>query len=453
MLSRLRTLAKKGFSFPGAGGGGYGFGMASPFGGLFKLLPSADHDYQSDAGVLWQNSVAKSCMDWKGDTFPEAPFVITKPNADGKRSQVFNHPAIEILNTPNKWYSDDDMWRAVNLSLDVSGNGYLYKLKGNYGEVTGFLYIPHWQIFPRWPQDGSKFISHYDYVPNGIAIPLRVENVIHFRLGLDPFCTQLGLSRFGAVLREICTENEAATFSAAMLRNSGVTSVIIQPEKDAQPIPDADRKKMLVLWQEKFSRDRAGEPFISSHRLDIKNPGWSPEQMVLDKIRGVPVSRICAAYGIDPLVLGLPSETNSTYGNRREATDGAWESCLIPAHRLITKKLNHSLKGEILGMSDDERFEHDYSDVRALQEDVTKKWERVANAYKTGVIKRKDALRTLGIPYDETADDIYFTDIQLKIATVRGSMSNSDSGTKMLAQGIEAGFITEESLLLGAGTV
>ena len=76
-------------------------------------------------------------------------------------------------------------------------------------------------------------ITHWEYQPGaGKVQRLELEDVIHFRHGIDPNNTRLGLSPLHSVIREIFIDLEASNFSASMLRNLGIPGLAISPKND-----------------------------------------------------------------------------------------------------------------------------------------------------------------------------------------------------------------------------
>ena len=115
------------------------------------------------------------------------------------------------------------------IQLMLDGNAYWRKVRNGYGKVVQLWWVPSWMIKPVRPNDGSAFLSHYEYRVNNQVFRLDPVDIVHFRDGVDPSDDLRGLSRLKAVLREVCTDNECATFSAAIMRNFGVPGVIISP--------------------------------------------------------------------------------------------------------------------------------------------------------------------------------------------------------------------------------
>src|SRR4029077_7951958 len=195
------------------------------------------------------------------------------------------------------------MIAGVVVSFCVDGNAYLLKVRSGSGRVVQLWYIPHFMIEPRWDlEDPTRFITMYDYAPTGmrlnegptplgqaISVPLRVQDVIHLRDGIDAQNTRKGASKVKKILREIYTDKEAARWTASLLRNQGVPGIVISPElpnKDWITDKDdmAQAKERLVA---EFSGDNRGRPIIMRGPTKIEQYGFSPDAMKLRDVRSV----------------------------------------------------------------------------------------------------------------------------------------------------------------------
>lgn len=168
----------------------------------------------------------------------------------------------------------------------------------------------------------------------------------------------------------------------------------------------------------------------------LEAPGYSPQDMALDSLRNVPTGRICGALGLDPMVLGLPSE-NKTYANYEEANEAAIETALLPLKRVVARTLTRQALKE-----PKRRCFWDYSEVRALQDDVDALYKRVVDAYAKGAIMRSEAKQMLGLPH-EKGDQVYIHDVMVGLDAAKASLKR-DLGEKarlhrqaMLDLGIE----------------
>lgn len=424
-FQRLAAKLRKAFTFGRArlksfrfsGGGGGTASSIAEFFGFGRQLPGSEFDYRTEAGNLWENGVVLAIIKWVCRNYHEARLVVERPDADGKAVIAYFHPIIDLLENPSEDFDQTALEAGYVLSYACDGNAYLVKVRGEFGNVVGMHYVPHFMMTPYWPKDGSEFITGYIYRVNGQTYLIPKSEVVHLRDGLDPLNTRKGLAAFSAVLREICTDNEAATFSAALLRNSGVPTVVFSPKDiNIEPLSPQQIEQYKRDYVETLRGENVGEPWVNGIPIDMHVPGFSPEQLVLDKVRSIPVERICAAFGLDPMVLSLPS-TNKTYSNYQAAKVAAYDACVKPLHRVIDSQMTRQLMPDMIGTSQTpvtpkDRLARDYTCVAALAEDVDQLHKRWRENYSMGVVTRKTALERIGEPADDARDDVYFTDIK-----------------------------------------
>jgi HK97 family phage portal protein len=233
--------------------------------------------------------------------------------------------------------------------------------------------------------------------------------VIHFRHGIDPYNPRVGISPLRAAYRELYTDNEAAGWSATLLRNTGIPGVIIAPKgTDVLANPD----KIKSDYQAKFSGDRRGEPMVMTKPTDVYKLDWSPQEMDLTAIRRMPEERITALLGVPASVAGLGAGLDrNTFSNSEKEDDKAWHNNIIPSQRRFAATLQLHLL-PLLGTPATERVSFDLSQVKALQDDASALYDRLAVAYNSGWLKRGEARQAAGwTPADDGSDDLYKSDL------------------------------------------
>lgn len=370
-------------------GGSYNSGI------LRRGLPGAKYDYEAEAGPLWLNSAVAICLGWVARNFPE-PRLTVERRKGSEWIDNPDHPILEGLETPNRGYDDDVLWAATCLSLKVDGNAYWVKARARSGRIE-YWYVPHWQIRPVWPDTGEVFVSGYLVTVDGRLVPLKTEDVIHFREGIDPYNERLGLAPLKSCLREVCSDNEAGTYTASILRNMGIPGVVLSPESTTDQIDPDDRPLLASDWKRKFTGEGRGDPLVMSVPLKVTVVGVTPEKMVLDKIRRIPEARICAAIGLDAMVVGLAvGKEGRTFSNLQEANRHAYENCLMPLQKSMAKAIQRQ-SPDLIRDRRKERLVWDYSEVSALREDQTELTKRVIMSYQGGVMQLNEARNRLNL--------------------------------------------------------
>lgn len=444
MLQRQIQAGWKAFRFPSGSSGNPGW-TGGFFGNLFPLLPSTRFDYRSQAGPLHLSGPVWAAVQWLSRTWPEAPSVVYRPGAGGKEEPVRPHPLTELLASPSEQDDASVLWMSSLLSWIVDGNVYWYVETSGAGVPVGLTYIPHYLIEP-YSTDPYRRCTGYKYRVDGTTELFKLDEVLHFRNGHDPANPRKGLAPIAAELRSVCTDNEAQTYSASILRNMGVPGVVISPKDNTTDITPDQARSLKELWREAVTGDGRGTPVVPTLPIEIHNPGFSPEQLALDKIANMPIPRICAAIGVDPMVLGLPSDTK-TYANLESAREGAYEQTLIPMQRIFDSQVTRQLMPRMPGARPGDRLGRDYEKVRCLQTDQDALYKRLTEAVGGPWLKPDEARADTGrepIPGGDvlyppkggqppgTADE--GGDVTLRAASLRAGLSAKWRERRALAE-------------------
>lgn len=397
------------------------FGRTS--GGLFSslsMLSSSQRDWNREAGARYDNSAVAAIIQYLTRQITGDPRLVVQSQmrVNGKIEWAeTQHPMPGLLN--NGPLTDGQTLGGVILSLVVSGNAYLIKSRNPIGRVEGLLYVPHWSVrainnqdspFGDRRADGTHLVTYYEYTsPDGARIPFRVADVVHFRWGVDPRAPQYGMSPLVASLREVVTDNNAATLGAALLANAGIPGVAISPKTEVSTDLTPEQREAL---NEKFRRrvtgDMAGAPFIAPFPVDYTLIGFSPDKLVLGATRALATSRICAPFGVDPMVLGLPSE-QKTYSNYEEAARAAWRSACKPLLRLIAGTLYHQVLVIEYPLDQGLRLYWDLSEVAEEQENINQEADRLRKLFMADAITRSDLRGALGYDVDDRRDNVFYS--------------------------------------------
>ncbi len=363
-----------------------------------------------------ENSAVAAVLRWTVRSLPEAR--LREVRSDG--AEVATSAVSQLLAKPNPFYDLHALLAGVATSLTLDGNAFILKVRDGGGRPAELWYLPHTQVTVERDRVTGLPIG-YAYTSGTQRRILPLDDVIHIRDGIKPGDPMLGWSGIQSALREVLTDSEAAAYSYAVLRNMGVPGVMISAKSDAVEIDEATAELIREKWRTLTRGDSRGETIVISAPVEVSMPGYSPEQLNLDKIREIPERRICAVLGIPPVVVGLGEEP--TYSNYATAREAAYEAYLAPLWRLISRTFTSGL-AEILGGN---RLEFDLDSVRALQEDLDKLHLRAREDYRAGLVTREEARAMLGL--ESSANDaLYFTDLTL----------GADSGQAMKRAGIEA---------------
>lgn len=372
--------------------------------GLNLLLKRTRFDYRKEVGDCLDASVVTAPALWVGRALPEAALVVKARKRDGTIEEQRDHGMLALIQTPNPFYGDIALWMVTVLCFLIFGNAYWLIVRNSYGKPVELWWVPNWMMEPKWPIDGSAFISHYRYSPGGGTAPDDIDprDVVHFRHGIDPRNMRMGLSPLDGVIREIFIDLESSNFVASLLRNMGVPGVVISPKGGAMPAPE-DVEATKAWFKQAFGGDNRGGPLVMGAPTDVQPYGFNPQQLNMSEGRDVAEERVCACLGIPAAVVGFGAGLQQTKvgATMKELRQLAWNNGVLPFGRMLADELKRSLLAEF-GNATGMDVGWDTGEVNALQEDEDKRTDRLNKQLDSGAITVFEYRVALGMEADDS---------------------------------------------------
>lgn len=345
------------------------------------------------------NSAVFACLNAIATAYPEAPLRVFRAGSEpGQRDLMSESPLQGLLDRPNPHMSADEVWFWVQWAKHCDGNAYLRKIRSGRRNV-----VELWPVSPRLLQPitekgSTRFIDWYkfNYAP-GKWERIEVEDIIHFRLGVNDADHRLGLSPLKRLVAEVGTDAEATRFSDALLGNYGVPGLVVTVPPDTQ-MTEADALAMKERIGSAFGSKNRGNVGVLTAGAKMEAFGFSPEMMDLKAIHRIPEERISAVLRVPAIIAGLGAGLDrATYANFREARAMFVEQTILPLYQFDAGVVNSQL---VPDFTSDRRVyvQHDITDMRALQEDETAKYTRLDLGVKTGWIDPDEARADVGLP-------------------------------------------------------
>lgn len=383
---------------------------------MSRILGRADNDrfvsvedvrqMVADSSRLAQGRHANVVMApllWIGRAFTQAEPIVERRRA-GLWRVVEDHPLAFRLERPNDFYDGDSMFKALLLSWFIDGNAYLIKVRDELRRVVELWYAPHWTVEPKWTPGSGRFIDYYLYTPiDGITQRLPVADVVHLRYGLDPDNPRKGLAPLKSVIREVMTDEEAARFSAYILRNMGVPGGVIAP-KNTDRSPKPEDVQAMKEYMQNFRGHQRGEWLVVGAPTEVYQFGFDPNRLMLGPLRDISEERVCAVLGVPAAVVGFGSGLQSTKvgATMRELVRLARVNCIEPAQWTIGRQLGAQLLPDYETRPERARVWFDTSHVPMFAEDESEKAERVVRMVQGGILRVDRAQEMLGLEVDPT---------------------------------------------------
>lgn len=369
-----------------------------------QKLPGSNIDFGGEVKNGMQSSVVTSALCWMMRTFPEAPCEIQKLKEDEKWETVQRHAMAQLLKRPNSEYGGVVLWQATIMDF-CFGEAFWLKVRNGEGTVIQLWWVPRALITPIASTD-SGALDYYEYRPgNGPRMQLQPSDVVHFRFGKDPSNILRGFSPLAAVMREVYTDDQAANFTAAILKNYGVIGVIFSPD-GGNMIPKDKLEDLKNETQAKMTGDKRGSALWFSGPTKAQVLQYNLQGFDVSPVRDIAEERVTAALGIPAAVIGFGTGLQQTKvgATMREMIKLAWQGGIEPQQRSMADELDRSLLPEFQKNTELFRTYFDTSQVEALTETPAEKTTRVLSLVEKNVIKITTAQRELGYEVDSTQD-------------------------------------------------
>jgi len=284
------------------------------------------------------------------------------------------HPFISTWDRPNPHFSGQDNMEYLIAHLVLCGNAYLRPLYVGKTPREFWIEMPD-GIQPVPGKNLDNWLEGYLY-KNTVVPP---ETFLHFRQA-DPANLYVGVGAIQAAGRAIDTYNEAMDTQKVSMQNRGLHSGILSPEA-----PEGlDEKQYQQAW-EKFSnwyldKNARRKPWFFPKAMKWQNTDQTPVEMDYINSQKELIRQIAAAIGVDPWWVG--DRSSSTYNNVKEARKALYEDVALPLLDDIQAELNLKIAPLYGG---DIYITYDTSNIPALREDNTSKYEQAVKLYGMGI--------------------------------------------------------------------
>jgi HK97 family phage portal protein len=374
----------------------YGYAGRSNTGpAMYKGMYLTDQRDPGDSS----NSLVRACLRRLATDVAQVPQRVYRILPGDKRDPVDGHPLIALLERPNPYMSGAQIRWFTQFCMQAHGNAYWRKIRA--GNATTGNVIELWPVSPDCMapvtyKNSGDFISAYrHWVGGGRYEDIPVANVIHFRDGIDPLDHRLGLSKLRDVVRAVATDEVATRFTYNLLNNGAVPGTLFMLDKDVNYTKE-QASTIKAEMEERFGGDNQGRLGFLQGGIKAERMGFSPSDLDLAPLSGLPESRICAIFGVPPQVVGAKiGLEHATYSNYDQADESYTEKALLPALNADDETITMLLLPDF-SAAPDEVVASDTSGLRALQDDDDAKSARIVAQWDAGIITLNQALTALG---------------------------------------------------------
>lgn len=312
----------------------YGFGsglVQQSLASTQQPIESVPNSFAGYAKSLYETyDVVFSCMAVRMLVFSGIRFQ-WRQLLNGRPSAMFGTQSLRLLERPWPGGTTQDLLARMIQDVDLVGNSYWVNYRGE--QLVRLR--PDWTMIVLAPRMiGSAQVGHdiagYAYFEGGMnngqepALFTRSE-VAHFAPYPDPQANYRGMSWLTPILPEIINDKLMQRHKRSFLAAGGTPNLVFSIDKAVSY--DRFKSWKEAMREEYDGPDNAYKKMFIGGGADVKVVGSSMVEMGFKDLQGHTETRIAAAAGVPPIIVGLSegleAATYSNYGQaRRRFADG-----------------------------------------------------------------------------------------------------------------------------------
>lgn len=364
------------------------------------------------------NAIVFACIAAKAQSAALAPLVAYTGQRDEPERLDDSHALARLLLKPNPWQSWYEFMELLITYLDLDGNAFIWKApgggrgaegQGSRGAVPAGLFpLRSDRVRPVPGRTREQPLLGYVYDPDDTGAWLSIEpylpdEIIHVKYPnpADPFeGLGRGSSPLGAAAKPVDVDNAATTFLKNFFDNAVAPFGLL---KSKQKLVDTEVKRIRERLRAQYGGVMNwGDVLILDADAEYQRLGLTMQEMSFSDLDFRNEARICQVLRVPPIIVGARvGLERSTFANYAEARSAFWEDSLIPG---IYRRFEDGFNA---GLADGPEYwlAYDYSNVPALREDETQKWETATRAFMGGLATRNEARALVKLPAAPPEED------------------------------------------------
>jgi HK97 family phage portal protein len=338
------------------------------------------------------------------DAVNEAPARIGRRIEDGWEDAT-EHPLAGLLAAPTPEHGNAEWVQHVALHLLLTGETLIWKWRNRAGQLAEL-----WPVPTSWARpitDARGQIATYE-IYQGQVTPITVKPADICRLWFpDPASPRQALGPLQAACRDAWLDESRQDYQAELLANNGRPGGLVYTLEE---LSDEQKTGVRQAFTAGLRQGRRGRNVFIHGEGARYEPIPPVAELDWPGLTGLSETRICAAFGVPPIVVGLRAGLeNATYSNYEQALRAFYRGTMVSLWTMLDAGLTRGLE---LGARVSSRAEmeppavnagtpweiyHDTADVRGLRDDAAESADRANRLFAGGLVSRDEAREIAGL--------------------------------------------------------
>jgi len=336
-----------------------------------------------------KNEIVHACIRELATSAASPRYYVQAPSTDGGSVEIERGVLYDLTTKPNPyadWYSFVE--RLVTF-LMVAGNSYIIKERGKGDQVSAMYLLRPDRVTIVAGDYGAE---SYIYTVGGIEYGVEARDMCHLALP-NPAGDIYGLSPLQVAARTVNLDLNMTDFAKVYFANAGVPSGLLKVKRRLTSQEEAST--IRSRWRSQFGgTNNFHRVAILDDDAEYQPMSNSPKDMELGGLHNLTESRICAVFGVPPILVGANvGLQRSTFSNYREARLAFHSETLEPMVSRILRYINANLFDEYTG---NETLAVDWVAMRATLDDQAATTTRLTALFAGGIITLNETREALG---------------------------------------------------------
>ncbi len=267
--------------------------------------------------------------------------------------ELMDHPVLDLLRQPSTDIDEFLFREQITIDITLSGNCYILLLGGDKPVSMVRLHPEEVRIVT----DPKQGLIGYEHNSSGSVVMYPPNRIIH---GKNAGYAKGPSSLYGTgAIQPLARELDADLNSQKLVSEAtqkGRPDVLLSPKEDGDIWNKEVRRQILDQYS---GMQKSGGALVLSGQVNVDFLQLSPKDMEYQAARTYARESISAVLGVPPTILGIPS---ANYATARQAAVEYWSNQIKKGKRiaLLFTRIARLFESDL-------HFEHDYSEVEALQ--------------------------------------------------------------------------------------
>ena len=337
-----------------------------------------------------KNEIVHACIR-ELSTSASSPRYFLEVNAsDGGVLELERGGLFELMTEPTPELDWAGWIELVVTYLQIAGNVYVLKERQKTNKISALYLLRPDRVTINGGKMGAE---SYTYEVGGTEYDIPKEDICHLTLP-NPAGDLYGLSPLQVLARTVNLDLNMTDYSKVFFQNAGVPSGLLKIKRRLQSQEEATT--IRSRWRSQFGgKGNYHRVAIMDDDAEYQPMGGVPKDLALNELRNVTEARICAVFGVPPILIGANvGLERATYSNYREARFSFNAETLQPLVNRIIRWLNYSLVPEFPNQG---IFAVDKASMTEMIDDKESSTQRAVTLFSNGLLTLNEARELVGI--------------------------------------------------------